>query len=207
MSTGLRGTTPPGTHRCAGVDAHSARRLAAYVHQSEWLLRALRVVADSTLPDAWIGAGVIRDVVWGELHGHFDPDTVNDIDVPFFDPVDLTADRDRAAQRQLTVLCDDLPWEATNQAAVHVWYHRYFGDPAVPALMTIHDAVATWPETATCVAVRFVDGELDVCAPHGLDDLLDGIWRRNPARVSAEVSSRRLERHRRRWPNICFLPP
>ncbi|MFI7210988.1 nucleotidyltransferase family protein [Micromonospora maritima] len=45
---------------------------------------------------------------------------------------------------------------------------------------------------------------MTVCAPHGLDDLLDGVWRRNPARVSAEISRQRLSRHRptERWPSV-----
>ncbi|MET7831258.1 nucleotidyltransferase family protein [Micromonospora sediminicola] len=64
-------------------------------------------------------------------------------------------------------------------------------------LRTVADAVATWPEYATAVAVRLdAHDQITVCAPHGLDDLLDGVWRRNPARVSAEISRRRLSRHR-----------
>ncbi|MFI9643230.1 nucleotidyltransferase family protein [Micromonospora sp. NPDC051925] len=44
----------------------------------------------------------------------------------------------------------------------------------------------------------------EVCAPHGLDDLLDGVWRRNPARAGAEISRQRLARHRpaERWPGV-----
>ena len=90
------------------------------------MLRALDAVATSGLPDAWIGAGVIRDLVWGRQHGKFDPAVVKDIDVAYYDADDLTMERDLAAQETLARLAD-LPWEATNQAAVHTWYHQYFG--------------------------------------------------------------------------------
>ncbi len=171
-------------------------------------MTALQAVRTSDLPDAWIGAGVIRDLVWGQLHSGFRPEAVNDIDVAFFDPGDLSAGRDQQAQHHLAGITD-LPWEATNQAAVHIWFGRHFGGPPVPPLTSIHDAVATWPETATCVAVRLLDQRLDICAPHGLEDLLHGIWRRNPARVTRAQSRARLARHQisQRWPQISIIPP
>lgn len=174
-----------------------------------WLLRALDAVAASGLPDAWIGAGVIRDVVWGQRDGGFDPAAVKDIDVAFFDPGDLSRQRDEVAEQALAGLLDRR-WEATNQAAVHTWFADYFGGPAVPAFASVHDAVCTWPETATCVAVRATPAPagIEVCAPYGLADLLDGVWRRNPVRISAEFSAARLARQQvgRRWPSVTVIP-
>ena len=170
-------------------------------------MTALSVVARSGLPHAWIGAGVIRDVVWGQLCGQFCADDVKDIDVAFFDPADLGRDRDATAQETLAALAD-LPWEATNQAAVHTWYHEFFGGPRIDPFARVHDAVATWPETATCVAVRLLANNIEVCAPHGLADLLGGVWRVNPVRVTPEVSMARLARQRVRvrWPCVTVVP-
>jgi uncharacterized protein len=171
-------------------------------------MTALSAVARSGLPDAWIGAGVIRDIVWGQRCGQFDPGDVKDIDVAFFDAADLGRERDSAAQDTLSALAN-LPWEATNQAAVHTWYHEYFGGPPVDPFSCVHDAVATWPETATCVAVRLRAGGIEVCAPHGLADLLGGVWRVNPVRVTPDVSKARLARQRvsARWPSVTVVPP
>jgi hypothetical protein len=79
----------------------------------------------------------------------------------------------------------------------------------VEALTCIHDAIATWPETATAVAVRRTPGGIDVCAPHGLADLLNGVWRRNPERVTIDRSKARLARQRpaERWPSVTVIPP
>jgi uncharacterized protein len=196
-------------HACAGLEPGADARLAELLAAEPWMLRALDVVAASGLPDAWIGAGVIRDLVWGLCHGGFDPAAVKDIDVAYFDPEDLTMERDLTAQEALRGIAADLPWEATNQAAVHVWYHQYFGGPPVEAFASVHDAVATWPETATCVAVRRGPEGLDACAPHGLADLLDGVWRVNPIRVTPTISRARLERQRvrLRWPRVRVIPP
>ena len=154
----------------------------------------------------WIGAGAVRDLVWAERYGdRFDPSSVRDVDVVFFDPKDLSRDNDDRATERLVAAWPEPPWEAKNQAAVHTWYPAKFGGDPVAPLRTIAEAVATWPEYATAVAVRFdAYDQIAVCAPHGLDDLLDGVWRRNPTRVSPEVSRQRLARHRpaERWPGI-----
>jgi hypothetical protein len=95
-------------------------------------------------------------------------------------------------------------------AAVHTWYADRFGGGEVEPLVSIDDAVGTWPETATAVAVRVTaDDVIEVCAPLGLADLLDGVWRRNPRRMSVERSRGRLERHqpRKRWPGVTVIPP
>jgi len=195
---------------CPGVEPELARELARRVLAEPWLAEALDAVAASGLPDAWIGAGVIRDVVWGQLHDGFDPAQVRDVDVVFFDPGDLSPARDAAAQHRLAELAGR-PWEASNQAAVHTWFQACFGGPPVPPLASVHDAVATWPETATCVAIRRgpAPGGLDVCAPHGLADLLAPTWRRNPVRVSLATSRERLARQRvaARWPRVTIIPP
>ncbi len=214
---------PPRRHECPGAEPGLARELAQSVLAEPWLASALDAVAASGLPDAWIGAGVIRDVVWGQLHDGFDPALVRDVDVVFFDPGDLSPARDEAAQRRLGELAGR-PWEASNQAAVHTWFHDYFGGPPVPPFASVHEAVATWPETATCVAVRRAPGDpapgdpapggpdsgaLEVCAPHGLADLLGRTWRRNPVRVSLATSRERLARQRvaARWPGVTIISP
>lgn len=169
-------------------------------------MAVLRAVRACQLPDWAVGAGVIRDLVWDELHSGFEPGRVRDVDVAFFDPDDLTPARDQRAERALRSQLPHIPWEATNQAAVHTWYERRFGITADPLTSTA-EAVATWPETATAVAVRLLhDDRIEVLAPLGLDDLLGAIWRRNPTRVTVEESRRRLSGKfdPNRWPGVTI---
>lgn len=193
---------------CPHLDPDDVEALISHVHAEPWLVNVLNVVADSGLPDAWIGAGILRDLVWGHRHDGFDPAAVRDIDVAFFDPGELSRRRDDTAQQHLRSMAD-LPWEATNQAAVHTWYAEHFHEDPVAPLASVHGAVATWPETATCVAIRSASCRIEVCAPYGLGDLLHGIWRRNPARVSVAASTARLARHRvaERWPTVVVHDP
>jgi len=185
--------------------------LTSIIRASGWMMRVLATVRDAQIPEAWVGAGVVRDLVWGQRYGSgFSPGQVHDVDVPFFDPDDLSRANDDQMTARLGERWPEVPWEARNQAAVHTWYARKFGgDPPEP-LVSVADAVGTWPETATALAVRLArDGEIEICAPLGMTDLLAGVWRRNPRRVSLEQSAARLARHRPadRWPGVTVIPP
>ncbi len=108
--------------------------LETLIRGSEWFMRVLRCIRDERLPDAWVGAGALRDLVWGELYGPgFRPEDVHDVDVAFFDPRDLSRDHDDVATARLSARCAGVPWQARNQAAVHTWYASKFGgDPPAP---------------------------------------------------------------------------
>ncbi len=171
-------------------------------------MEVLKAARDCDPPDWWIGAGVLRDLVWDELHEGFKPTNVKDVDLAFFDASDLRRERDMEVEVALQRRLPTVPWEAKNQAAVHMWYERRFGF-AVEPLTSSADGVATWPETATAVAVRLTTAnDLQVTAPCGLDDLLNGVCRRNPRRVSVHEYHRRVEAKQvlTRWPRIVVVP-
>lgn len=186
-----------------------ADELRSILVASRWLLAILEHVAVVDPPEWWVGAGAIRDVVWAaQFEGGLDEPKVKDVDVAFFDSQSLGRPREAEVEERLRQCDASVGWDATNQAAVHLWYAQRFGVD-VPPLGSVPDAVATWPEYAACVAVRLsAAGRLEVCAPHGLDDILDGVWRRNPTRVTLEEYGRRLARKQpaSRWPGVRVVP-
>lgn len=178
-------------------------RLTKLLEADPWFMAILRTVRDLHLPNWVVGAGVIRNLVWDRFQGM--PRTApHDVDVAYFDPHDVSESRDEAIAAELSQRHPGVPWEVTNQAGVHLWYHKVFGYP-VEALDSIEDAVATWPETATAVAVRLRgDDRLDVIAPYGVGDLLGMVLRRNPRRVSYAHFLERLQAKRiaDKWPQV-----
>lgn len=184
------------------------RRLEEIVRSTDWLMRALVAARQVNAPDWLIGAGAVRNAVWDRLHDYETRSELADIDLVFFDPQDLSRRREEQVRGLLEAALPGEPWDAKNQAAVHLWYEQKFGY-AVEPLSSTEAAVGTWPETATCVGLRLgCDDRILVVAPFGLGDLLGLVWRRNPARVSVEEYERRLASRRiiERWPRVTVTP-
>lgn len=170
-------------------------------------MSALRAVQQLGLRDWCIGAGAVRNLVWDALHGFSTPSVLPDVDVAYFDAADLSPERDAELQHQLHTLAPGIPWEVTNQAAVHLWFERVFGHPVQP-LHSLEDAIATWPEFVTCVGLTLAeDDQIHIVAPHGLDDLFSMTIRRNPARVSPETFRQRVIQkcYQERWPRVTVI--
>jgi hypothetical protein len=178
--------------------------LISIVSASPWFMQALRVVAALQLKSWCIGAGAVRSLVWDHLHGHAEPSSLADVDVAYFDPSDLNPSTEKRLQSALHAIAPAVPWEVTNQAAVHLWFEGYFGHKVEP-LQSLTEAIASWPEYATSVGIT-LDGQdnLHVIAPWGLEDLFAVTVRRNPTRVSLETYRQRIEQKRyvQRWPMV-----
>lgn len=187
---------------------HTAQ-LIELIRATPWFMDALRAVRSLELASWCIGAGAIRNLVWDALSGHVERSELADVDVALLDPHDLRGERDAALQRALTERMPQVPWEVTNQAAVHLWFESYFGHAVAP-LQSLEEAVGTWPEYATSVGV-WLDAEdrIHVIAPHGLDDLFGMVVRHNPTRASVRNFQDRTEakRYTERWPGVTIIRP
>ena len=170
---------------------HLETRLLSVIGEHSWFMSALDAVSDLGLPQWCIGAGVIRNIVFGYLDGG-STTPIRDVDVAYFDISVLSEHKDREYEDILKARMPNVPWEVTNQAAVHLWFHSKFGY-RVPPVNSIEEAVATWPETCTAVAVtKLQKNEYKIYAPCGLEDLFGMAIRRNPARVDVRTYNTRI---------------
>jgi hypothetical protein len=164
-----------------------------------WRFSVLRAVRALHLPDAAVGAGFVRNAVWDWLHGYELPTSLADIDVLYFDPADLSPERDGDLERRLADAMAGVPWSVRNQARMHLRN----GDP--PYVDT-EDGMRHWLETVTCVALRLEsDGGLTVIAPYGIDDLMTLRSRPTPRgreRFAAYVARMREKDWPSRWPKV-----
>ena len=182
-------------------------RLIAIARGSAWFMPVLRAVRELGLASWCVGAGAVRNLVWDALDQRRTPSALADIDVAYFDACDLAPEREAELQQRLARMLADTPWEVTNQAGVHRWFEACFGESVRP-LSSLEDAVASWPEYATCVGLALLpDDAIRVIAPYGLGDLFSQVVRRNPTRVSAATYRRRVEQkcYAERWPNVAIV--
>lgn len=162
--------------------------------------RLLEVVRGLDLPDSWIGAGFVRNVIWDHLHQRPASALTGDVDVIWFDPERADPTEDRVYEAALSDAEPSISWSVKNQARMHT---RNGDDPYVSAV----DAMRYWPETATAIAARRhgLSG-CEIAAPFGMDDLLNLVLRPTP-RFSDEKRSVYEERVRTKgwavtWPRL-----
>lgn len=188
-------------HQPTGSQSQELERI---IRSHDWLMKTLVTVRSINGPVCYVGAGAVRDSVWDVMSGKSQARSARDIDVVYFDPGDLGEEQESRLEQTLSHVEPNEDWDVKNQAIVHLWFENTFGYPVEP-LTSVEDAVATWPEYASCVAVRLKDDDcLEIIAPHGLHDLLNMKVRRNPARVTVEKYRERIERkqYTSTWPGI-----
>jgi hypothetical protein len=125
--------------------ASDEARVRAIVRASPRLLALLEVVEAVGPPGAWVGAGALRNRVWHTLHRLPGEPADDDVEVAWHGTGDPAEDARLASLLGAALAA---PWDVGDQA-------RYGATSA-------ERGMATWPETATGVAVRLAGGELDV---------------------------------------------
>lgn len=168
------------------------------IERDEWMMNVLRLAEKVQLKNWVIGAGFVRNKVWDHLHG-FERDQVdtNDIDLVYFDPEGNSQSADERLSQQLE-RATGLKWEVVNEVYAHSWND-------LPPYQSIEDALSQWPETATAIGVRLVEGKLILVAPYGIDDLVNLIVRPSPKLPGGEAIARKRMEQKKwldKWPKV-----
>jgi len=161
---------------------------------------------DVGLPDAWLAAGAIAQSAWNQAHGQSPGYGISDIDLVYFDDGDLSAEAERAHEVRINRRFANagVPIDAKNEARVHLWYEARFS-AAIAPYDSIESAIATFPTTAGAIGVRPGATSLDICAPFGLDDLLNLVVRPNKVQITREIYEAKVARWRELWPELTVI--
>ncbi|AXF58023.1 hypothetical protein DT065_15390 [Salicibibacter kimchii] len=138
------------------------------------MMKILEAVRDLYLPDGWICAGFVRSKIWDTLHDFRKRTPLPDVDVIYFDEVNVDENEEKKREEQLRSMLPLVPCSVKNQARMHV-------ANGVPPYASSVDAISKFPETATALGVKLgADGRVILAAPCGLDDVLQGVVRPTP---------------------------
>ncbi|ERM57259.1 hypothetical protein M565_ctg5P0230 [Vibrio cyclitrophicus FF75] len=139
-------------------------------------MQILDCVAQLGLPQCYVAAGFVRNLVWDHLHGHASPTPLNDIDVIYFDTIDTSYESDLRYEALLKQRLPELNWQVRNQACMHT---RNGDEPYQSSL----DAMSYWPEKETAVALKqSLTGDIECISSFGLESLFDLQITPNPKR-------------------------
>jgi hypothetical protein len=159
------------------------------------------------MPNWYLGAGGIVQTVWNIKHG-FDPEYgIKDYDLVYYDANDISYEAEDVFIQKSKEVFKEIPVlvEIKNQARVHLWYEKHFGIP-IDQYKSVEEAIGAWPTTTTAIGVRKVDGQYNIYAPFGLDDLLGMVVRMNKIKITEKVYQDKVDRWTKVWPNLKVIP-
>lgn len=164
----------------------NTHRIIALITADKLRVDALQAVAQLHLPDCYLAAGFVRNLVWDHLHNFSVPTVLNDVDVIYFDNHEIHAQRYQEYESRLKVLWPQINWQVRNQALMH---RRNNDKPYLSSL----DAMSYWPEKETAIGVRLLsDGNIECISAFGLDSLFNLHLTYNPKR-SRSVFEHRIK--------------
>ena len=136
-------------------------KTAALLQADPWRMACLRAVGALQLPDWYLAAGFLRNAIWDAVH-QLPQTPLNDIDLVFFDRLDLSTARETQLEQQLAAQFPGQRFEVRNQARMHLKH----GDSPY---QHCGDGIRRWVELPTCGGVRLLDDDsLAFFAPLGL---------------------------------------
>lgn len=172
--------------------------LREIISKDEFFMDLLQCVRSLQLPQWYIGAGVVRSLVWDTLHHYQVKTQLSDVDVAYYDLTNIDLSCDDEIRKKLCKLRSGVNWDVFNQARAHLMTGE--------SVVSCEEAVSTWPETATCVGVRLEEnGDITLYAPYGLTDLFELKLRKGP--VSYELFESRVKEKRwlEKWPKLKLV--
>jgi len=189
------------------LTATRVEQLKKILLQNEDIQKILQRTPELGMPNWYLGAGGVAQTVWNVLHGYKPQQGIKDYDLVYYDARDISCEgEDEFIQKGEELFKDvSAPVEIRNQARVHLWYEKHFGN-AISPYQSAEDAIRTWPTTATCIGIRYTNEKLLVCAPYGLDDLFGMVVRPNKVKVRKAVYESKVDRWAKAWPKLHIIP-
>ncbi|WP_081310463.1 nucleotidyltransferase family protein [Pseudoalteromonas luteoviolacea] len=176
-------------------------RIVELIKRDMVRVKALNLVAKLAIPQCYIAAGFVRNLVWDALHNLDSPTPLNDVDVIYFDPEEANPDAYIKYESQLVLQMPELNWQVRNQAIMH----GRNGDSSYKSAL---DAMSYWPEKETAIAIRqTAESQYECIAAFGVESLLKGDITYNPNRPREVFDDRvKSKGWLVRWPQLSVAP-
>ena len=182
--------------------------IMTHLEKNQVLMEVIKKSPELNIPNWHVGAGVIANTIWNSLTEKPVLDGIKDIDWVYFDGSDLSEDSERKTINLVKAYFSDIPikLDIKNQARVHLWYEEKFGYNIKP-YQNIHHAIDTWPTTSTTIALKYDrQNGLQHYSTYGFSDALNLTVRANKAQITEEIYMKKVERWKKKWPELTIIP-
>ena len=176
-------------------------KLKEIINKNQYIIEDMRLVRTLDIPNSYIAAGYVRNLVWDLLHGYQVRTSLNDVDVIYFDPHDCNEITEKELEQTLMNYSNKYKWSVKNQARMH---HLKNDGP----YNSVEEAMKRWPETATAVGIKLDEQDnIEIIAPHGLEDLFELKIRQSPYFTDDEYFFKRIQDKKwlNKWPLLKIV--
>lgn len=181
-----------------------ALKLKTILYSNDSLKKALEITPQLNLPDWYIAGGVVSQTVWNYYHGFELNSHIKDIDLVYYDNDTSYEAEDKFIQKAEALFADvPIEVEVRNQARVHLWYKG--ASKNTPPYKSTQEGIASWLTKVTCIGVTTQDGNFNIYAPYGLDDLFNLIVKPNKVMGNKQAYDEKTNRWRKVWPNLTII--
>lgn len=188
-----------------------SQRLFEMLSQNPILKEILTRFDEVSLPNAYLVAGCVSQTIWNITLGRDPTENISDIDIIYFDDIDLSGESEEHHETRLRALFNNvtaphnLQLDVKNEARVHLWYKSKFGFD-IPPYTSAHQAIQCFHSTAACIGVRAKNGIFDYYAPYGTHDLFTLTARANKTQITQNVYEAKIARWSKAWPELTIIP-
>lgn len=182
-------------------------KIIELLQQDKLRVDALDCVYQLNLPDCYLAAGFVRNMVWDHLHNKTNPTPLNDMDVIYFDANEVDDQAYLKYETQLKQQMPEVNWQVRNQAKMN----ERNGDSAYLSSL---DAMRFWPEKETAVAIRkttkqgkgsFDNHTYECISAFGFDSLFNLQITHNPQRELSVFQTRVSTKNwLQQWPMLTL---
>lgn len=175
-------------------------QIIALIKQDKLRVDALDCVFKLNLPDCYLAAGFVRNLVWDHLHHKTTPTPLNDMDVIYFDANEVNDQAYLQYEAELTLQMPTVNWQVRNQAKMN----ERNGDRAY---LNSLDAMGFWPEKETAVAIRQIEGgDYECIAAFGFHSLFNFEVTHNSQRELSVFEDRvNAKNWLQQWPKLKIV--
>ena len=185
--------------RALGIEMENSAQIKKWISEDAMRMQALFIASSLGLSDWCLAAGFVRNLAWDKVHGYSRATDLNDIDLIYFDPLNVSEEADNELERRLKAI-SDLPWSVKNQVRMH---KRNSDRPYA----STEDAMSYWVEVETAVGAALNESDdIEIVAPFGIDVLFEYTITLNRKRPKPKVFAQRLKEKRwlEIWPNLVM---
>ncbi|MCK5829889.1 MAG: nucleotidyltransferase family protein [Methylococcales bacterium] len=145
---------------------NSFEKVSHWIAGDDYRLSCLNVASRQMNDEWYLSAGFVRNLIWDKLQGNNKNTPLNDIDLIYFDPSNISMQHELQIENVLNHLMPETHWQVKNQAKMSIQHgHKQYKNCI--------EAMSFWPELETAIGVNISkDGKLKIVSPFKASEIV-----------------------------------